>query len=61
MKSRGFFGIGCLNMKTHYNYGTLFRTALIMEADMDAINKVEKFGTSGDYNHLLKTLITFQT
>jgi len=33
MRSQGFFGIGCLNMKTHYNYGTLFRTAQIMKAD----------------------------
>jgi len=33
MKNKGFFGIGCLNMKTHHNYGTLFRTAQIMDAD----------------------------
>jgi tRNA G18 (ribose-2'-O)-methylase SpoU len=30
---RGYFGIGCLNMKTSMNYGTLFRTAQIMGAD----------------------------
>ncbi len=32
MRKNGYFGIGCLNMKTHFNYGTLFRTAQIMEA-----------------------------
>lgn len=33
MKQDGFFGIGCLNMKTSMNYGTLFRTAQIFNAD----------------------------
>ena len=33
MKTNGYFGIGCINMKTHYNYGTLFRTAQILNAD----------------------------
>lgn len=33
MKKSGFFGIACLNMKTHHNYGTLFRTAQILGAD----------------------------
>ncbi|MBP8688732.1 RNA methyltransferase [Patescibacteria group bacterium] len=33
MKDKGYFGIGCLNMKTSHNYGTLFRTAQILEAD----------------------------
>lgn len=33
MKQHGYFGIGCLNMKTSMNYGTLFRTAQIMGAD----------------------------
>lgn len=33
MKQNGYFGIGCLNMKTSMNYGTLFRTAQIMGAD----------------------------
>lgn len=33
MKKTGFFGIGCLNMKNSMNYGTLFRTAQIYEAD----------------------------
>jgi tRNA (guanosine-2'-O-)-methyltransferase len=33
MKDKGFFGIGCLNMKTLQNYGTLFRTAQIFNAD----------------------------
>jgi tRNA G18 (ribose-2'-O)-methylase SpoU len=30
---RGYFGIGCINMKTDLNYGTLFRTAQVFEAD----------------------------
>ena len=33
MKQNGYFGIGCLNMKTSMNYGTLFRTAQILGAD----------------------------
>lgn len=33
MKDKGYFGIGCLNMKSSDNYGTLFRTAQILEAD----------------------------
>lgn len=32
-KPAGFFGIGCLGMKTADNYGTLFRTAHIFGAD----------------------------
>lgn len=30
---RGYHGIGCVNMKTHFNYGTLFRTAQILGCD----------------------------
>lgn len=33
MKKKGYFGIGCMGMKTSDNFGTLFRTAQIMEAD----------------------------
>lgn len=33
MKDKGYFGIGCLNMKTSMNYGTLFRTAQVFNAD----------------------------
>ena len=33
MKQKGYFGIGCMGMKTADNYGTLFRTAQIMGAD----------------------------
>jgi tRNA G18 (ribose-2'-O)-methylase SpoU len=33
MKKNGYFGIGCIGMKTADNYGTLFRTAQIMGAD----------------------------
>lgn len=33
MKKNGYYGVGCLNMKTAINYGTLFRTAQILDAD----------------------------
>lgn len=33
MRDKGFFGIGCINMKNSLNYGTLFRTAQIFNAD----------------------------
>jgi tRNA G18 (ribose-2'-O)-methylase SpoU len=33
MKNTGYFGIGCVNMKNALNYGTLFRTAQIFNAD----------------------------
>lgn len=33
MKDKGYFGIGCYNMKTSYNYGSLFRTAQVFGAD----------------------------
>lgn len=33
MRDKGYFGIGCLNMKTGMNYGTLFRTAQVFGAD----------------------------
>ena len=33
MKDNGYYGIGCINMKNNINYGTLFRTAQIFEAD----------------------------
>lgn len=33
MRKDGYFGIGVLNMKNGINYGTLFRTAQIFEAD----------------------------
>jgi tRNA G18 (ribose-2'-O)-methylase SpoU len=32
-KGNGYWGIGCLNMKTETNYGTLFRTAQVFGAD----------------------------
>lgn len=32
MRKNGFYGIGCLGMKTSMNYGTLFRTAQILDA-----------------------------
>lgn len=33
MRKNGYFGIGCIGMKTADNYGTLFRTAQIFGAD----------------------------
>lgn len=33
MRNNGYFGIGCLGMKTSDNYGTLFRTAQVFNAD----------------------------
>jgi tRNA G18 (ribose-2'-O)-methylase SpoU len=33
MKDKGFYGIGCINMRNVDNYGTLFRTAQILDAD----------------------------
>lgn len=33
MKDKGYFGIGCYNMKTSHNYGSLFRTAQVLGAD----------------------------
>jgi len=33
VRGNGYFGIGCQGMKTSHNYGTLFRTAQIMNAD----------------------------
>ncbi len=33
MKKNGYYGIGVLNMKKDINYGTLFRTAQIFNAD----------------------------
>ena len=33
MRDSGYFGIGCVGMKTHHNYGTLFRTAQVLNAD----------------------------
>ncbi len=33
MRKKGYYGIGCLGMKTKDNYGTLFRTAQVFNAD----------------------------
>lgn len=33
MRDKGYFGIGCQNMKTIHNYGSLFRTAQILDAN----------------------------
>ena len=33
MSNRGYFGIGCTNMKAIVNYGTLFRSAICFGAD----------------------------
>lgn len=33
MKNKGYYGIGCINLKTGHNFGSLFRTAQILDAD----------------------------
>lgn len=33
MRDKGYFGIGCMGMKTAHNYGSLFRTAQVFNAD----------------------------
>jgi tRNA G18 (ribose-2'-O)-methylase SpoU len=33
MRDSGYFGIGCVGMKTSHNYGSLFRTAQVFGAD----------------------------
>ena len=33
MKDKGYFGIGCIGMKTSMNYGSLFRTAQVFNTD----------------------------
>lgn len=33
MKDKGYCGVGVINMKTSHNFGSLFRTAQIMDAD----------------------------
>jgi tRNA G18 (ribose-2'-O)-methylase SpoU len=56
MKQNGYFGIGCLNMKTADNYGTLFRTAQIMGADfiflIGARFKPQSSDTMKSWRHL---------
>lgn len=56
MKDKGYFGIGCLNMKTSHNYGTLFRTAQILDADFIFLIgerfKVQSSDTMKSWKHL---------
>lgn len=56
MKQNGYFGIGCLNMKTETNYGTLFRTAQIFGADFIFLIghrfKHMPTDTMGSYRHM---------
>lgn len=56
MKDNGYFGIGCLNMKTSMNYGTLFRTAQIFNADFIFIigsrMKPQASDTMKSYRHI---------
>lgn len=56
MRKKGYFGIGCLNMKTRDNYGTLFRTAQIMGADfiylIGAKFKKQATDTMKSYRHI---------
>lgn len=56
MKDKGYFGIGCLNMKTSMNYGSLFRTAQIFEADFIFLIgcrfKVQASDTMKSFRHI---------
>lgn len=56
MKDKGYFGIGCMNMKTSMNYGSLFRTAQILEADflflIGARFKIQASDTMKSWRHI---------
>lgn len=55
-KSRGYFGIGCLNMKSSMNYGSLFRTAQVFGADfiflIGARFKIQATDTMKSWKHM---------
>lgn len=54
--NRGFFGIGCFNMKNELNYGTLFRSAAILGADFMFIIgrrfKIQSSDTVKSWKHI---------
>lgn len=56
MRKNGYFGIGCIGMKTFHNYGSLFRTAQVLEADfIFLINtrfKHQPTDTMNSYKHM---------
>jgi len=56
MKDKGYFGIGILHGKTPMNYGTLYRTAQILNADfifmIGAKFKVQATDTMNSSKHL---------
>ena len=56
MKDKGFFGIGIEHAKTGFNYGTLFRTAQIFEADfifiIGARFKPQASDTMSSFRHM---------
>lgn len=56
MRKNGFFGIGCLGMKSKDNYGTLCRTAQIFGADfiflIDSKFKVQRTDTMKSWRHV---------
>ncbi len=56
MRKNGYFGIGCINMKTKDNYGTLFRTAQVFGADylflIGSKFKIQKTDTMKSWKHL---------
>lgn len=56
MKDKGFFGIGCFNMKRSLNYGTLFRTAQIFNADFVFVIgnrfKIQSSDTMKSWRHI---------
>ncbi len=56
MKSNGFYGIGILNAKHEINYGSLFRTAQIFNADFVFIIgerfKIQSSDTMKSWRHI---------
>lgn len=56
MRSKGYFGIGVFNMKNSLNYGTLFRTAQIFDADfiflIGARFKMQASDTMKSWKHI---------
>lgn len=58
-KDKGYFGIGCLNMKTSMNYGTLFRTAQVFGADFIFLIGSRFKPQPSDTQHSWKHIPTF--
>lgn len=63
MNKKGYFGIGCINMQTKENYGTLFRSALIFNADFIFLigRKFKKMPTDTLKSHKHIPLYEYET